>query len=121
MAEDVAAAIDIGSNTVHMLVGAWRDGRVVPLDDAAELIGLAEDVYARGCISPARLAEAVDAVARLAHHAREGGASPILLVATAAVRDAANADDVAAAVHERTGLQLQLIDGKREEIGRAHV
>jgi len=114
VAEDAAAAIDIGSNTVHMLVGAWRDGRVVPLDDAAELIGLAEDVYASGSISPARLGEAVDAVARLAHRAREGGANPILLVATAAVRDAANADDLAAAVRERTGIQLQLIDGERE-------
>ena len=114
MAEDVAAAIDIGSNTVHMLVGAWRDGRVEPLDDAAELIGLAEDVYARGRVSPARLAEAVDAVARLVRRAREGGANDVLLVATAAVRDAANADDVAAAVREHTGLQLQLIDGERE-------
>src|SRR5947208_9706854 len=114
VAEDAAAAIDIGSNTVHMLVGAWRDGRVVPLDDAAELIGLAEDVYASGNISPARLAEAVDAVARLVHRAREGGANPILLVATAAVRDAANAGDLAAAVRERMGIQLQLIDGERE-------
>jgi exopolyphosphatase/guanosine-5'-triphosphate,3'-diphosphate pyrophosphatase len=114
VAEDVAAAIDIGSNTVHMLVGAWRDGRVVPVDDAAELIGLAEDVYARGRVSPARLAEAVDAVARLVQRARAAGANAVLLVATAAVRDAANADDVATAVRERTGLQLRLIDGERE-------
>jgi exopolyphosphatase / guanosine-5'-triphosphate,3'-diphosphate pyrophosphatase len=114
VAEDVAAAIDIGSNTVHMLVGAWRNGRVVPLDDAAELIGLAEDVYTSGRISPARLAEAVDALERLVHRVREGGANSILLVATAAVRDAANADDLAAAVRERTGIQMQLIDGERE-------
>jgi exopolyphosphatase/guanosine-5'-triphosphate,3'-diphosphate pyrophosphatase len=114
VAGDSAAAIDVGSNTVHLLLGTWRDGRVVPLDDAAELIGLARDVYESGRISPVRLAEAVDAVARLVQHAREGGANAIVLVATAAVRDAANADDLVAAVRERTGIQMQLIDGERE-------
>ena len=34
-----AAAMDIGSNTVHLLVGSVRDGRVEPVDDASELVG----------------------------------------------------------------------------------
>jgi exopolyphosphatase/guanosine-5'-triphosphate,3'-diphosphate pyrophosphatase len=108
------AAMDIGSNTVHLLVGYVRDGRIEPVDDASELVGLAEDVYSGGAISPARLENAVEAVARLVARARERGADPILLIATAAVRDAANADELAAAIHERAGIAMQTISGERE-------
>lgn len=112
--DQIAAAIDIGSNTVHMLAGRWRDGRVEPLDDASELVGLGQDVYAGGAISPQRLAHAAESVAALAQRARDHGATTILLIATAAVRDAANADDLAAAVRERAGLEMRTVDGQRE-------
>ena len=111
---EVAAAIDIGSNTVHMLVGRRRDGARETVDDASEGVGLAEDVYGGGAISPERMAHAVEALATLARRARERGADTVLLVATAAVRDAANAGDLVAAVRERTGLELRLIGGERE-------
>lgn len=110
----LAAAMDIGSNTVHLLAGRVSEGRVEPVDEASELVGLAEDVYGGGAISPARMDSAVEAVVRLAGRARERGADPILLIATAAVRDAANAGDLATAIHQRTGLQMQTIDGERE-------
>jgi len=112
--DEKAAAIDVGSNTVHMLVASWRDGDLAIADEASQLVGLAQDVYAGGRIAPDRLAEAADAVARLVERARGDGAGTILLVATAAVRDAANADDLVAAVRERTALDLQTIDGERE-------
>ncbi len=113
----IAAALDIGSNTVHLLVGRLNGGAVEPLDDAAELVGLGEDVYAAdsdGRISPARLDRAAETVVRLAARARQQGAETVLLVATAAVRDAANADELAAAVRERGGLDLAIISGERE-------
>lgn len=109
-----AAAIDIGSNTIHMLVGCWYDGRIEPIDEAAELVGLAEDVYGGGAISPGRLSSAVDAVVAMARRARERGAAAVLLTATAAVRDASNADELAAAVRDRAGLEMQAISGERE-------
>lgn len=112
--DETAAAIDIGSNTVHMLAGRWSDGRIEPIDEASELIGLAEDVYGGGAISPDRLSRAVEAVAALAQRARDRGATTVVLVATAAVRDAANANDLAAAVHDRAGLEIQAISGERE-------
>lgn len=112
--DELAAAIDIGSNTVHMLTGRVRDGRIEPLDEASELVGLGEDVYGGGAISPQRLAHAAESVAALAQRARDHGATAILLIATAAVRDAANADDLAAAVRERAGLEMQTVDGQRE-------
>ena len=46
--------------------------------------------------------------------ARERGADPILLIATAAVRDAANAAELAAAIRERAGIAMQTISGERE-------
>lgn len=112
--DEIAAAIDIGSNTVHMLVGRYRDGRIEQLDDASELVGLAVDVYGGGAISSERLAAAVEALETLTQRARDRGATSIALVATAAVRDAANADELVAAVRQRTGLELQLIGGDRE-------
>ncbi len=108
-----AAALDIGSNTVHLLVAAWRDGRIEPFDDASELVGLARGVYAGKTIAPESLERAVAAVEKLAARAHAQDATVIHLVATAAVRDAANKDEVVAAVR-RTGLDLEIIDGERE-------
>jgi len=113
-APERAAAIDIGSNTVHMLVAAWRDGRIEPLDDASELVGLARGVYAGAAIAPESLDRAIAAVQRLAERARSRGARVARLVATAAVRDASNRDEVVAAVRRRSGLDLELISGERE-------
>ena len=112
--DEIAAAIDIGSNTVHMLAGRWHDGRVAWVDEASEMVGLAEDVYGTGTISPARLVRAVEAVGRLARRARDHGARTVLLIATAAVRDASNAADLAAAVQQRTGIEMRTIGGEHE-------
>jgi len=109
-----AAALDIGSNTVHLLVAAWRDGRIEPLDDASELVGLARGVYAGKMIAPESLERAVAAVEKLAARARAKDATVVRLVATAAVRDAANKDEIVAAVRRRAGLDLEIIDGERE-------
>jgi exopolyphosphatase/guanosine-5'-triphosphate,3'-diphosphate pyrophosphatase len=108
------AALDIGSNTVHLLVAAWRDGRIEPLDDASELVGLARGVYAGKMIAPESLDRAVAAVEKLVERARSKDAKVVRLVATAAVRDATNKDDLIAAVRRRTGLDLEIIDGERE-------
>jgi len=109
-----AAALDIGSNTVHLLVAAWRDGRIAPLDDASEFVGLARGVYAGKTIAPESLDRAVAAVEKLVERARAKDAKVVRLVATAAVRDATNKDEVVAAVRQRTGLDLEIIDGERE-------
>lgn len=114
MSTGSAAAIDVGSNTVHMLLARMDASQLEPLADQSLLIGLAQDVYASGRIGPRRLAEVADAVASLVQRARTAGAEKILLVATAAVRDAANHHELAAAVRERSGLDLQVIDGERE-------
>lgn len=113
-AQEPAAAIDIGSNTVHMLVAAWRDGRIEPLDDASELVGLARGVYAGATIAPESLDRAVAAVRRLTERARARDATVVRLVATAAVRDAANRDEVVTAVRQGAGLDLEIISGERE-------
>ena len=112
--DEIAAAIDIGSNTVHMLAGRWRDGRVDRVDEASEMVGLAEDVYGTGSIAPARLVRTVEAVERLARRARDHGARTVLLIATAAVRDASNAADLAAAVQQRAGIEMRTIGGEHE-------
>src|SRR5918911_2283458 len=112
--DEIAAAIDIGSNTVHMLAGRLRDGRIDRVDEASEMVGLAEDVYGTGTISLARLVRAVEAVERLAQRVRDHGARTVLLLATAAVRDARNAADLAAAVQQRTGIEMRTIGGEHE-------
>src|SRR5918912_4400403 len=114
--DEIAAAIDIGSNTGHMLAGHWRDGRVDRVDEASEMVGLAEDVYGTGSIAPARLVRTVEAVERLAQRARDHGARTALLIATAAVRDASNAADLAAAVQQRTGIEMRIIGGEQEAV-----
>jgi exopolyphosphatase/guanosine-5'-triphosphate,3'-diphosphate pyrophosphatase len=78
------------------------------------MVGSAEDVYGTGTISPARLVRAVEAVAQLIRRAQDHGAPTVLLIETAAVRDAGNADDLAASVQQRTGIEMRIIGGEHE-------
>jgi exopolyphosphatase/pppGpp-phosphohydrolase len=110
------AAIDVGSNTVHLVVAVpTEDGHDLRyLADEVELVRLGADVSATGSIGPERLTRAVAAIRAQAELARSLGAGTVLGIATEGVRAAANARDVLRAVREQAGVTLQLITGEQE-------
>jgi exopolyphosphatase / guanosine-5'-triphosphate,3'-diphosphate pyrophosphatase len=109
------AALDVGSNTVLMLVvERGADGQLRRLADLSRITRLGRGVDATGHLDPASMDKTLDAIVEFADQARALGAEKILTAATAALRDAADGADFLARVKARTGLDLEVISGETE-------
>jgi exopolyphosphatase/guanosine-5'-triphosphate,3'-diphosphate pyrophosphatase len=90
------AAIDVGSNTVHLLVASCPPNRLpIPLLRRREFVQLGQDVNAVGAVGPERLELASRALRRQVEDAREAGVVEVAIGATQALRSAANGAEVA--------------------------
>jgi exopolyphosphatase/pppGpp-phosphohydrolase len=110
------AAVDVGSNTIHLVVARPADdGRdLVTLADELDMTRLGADVSATGSIGAERAARAISVLRAQAERARAVGAPELLAIATEGVRAAANADEFLARVREETGISLQVVTGDQE-------
>ena len=110
----VGAAIDIGANSVHLLVAAINDHDLVPLIDESVFLGLGAQVAAEGFIGDELRARLVDALAGYVEKARALGAQAITIVGTEPVRRAQDSASLAYEVQARTGVGLYIVDHEEE-------
>jgi exopolyphosphatase / guanosine-5'-triphosphate,3'-diphosphate pyrophosphatase len=108
------ACVDIGSNTTRLLVADASEGRLRELMTQRVYNQLGESLGREGRIPDAKLEETADTVATQARHAHEFGAERVDVVATAAVRDAANRDELLSAVEAEAGLPVRVLSGDEE-------
>ncbi len=108
------AAIDIGSNTVHIVVARCAPTTLDILADEVELVRIGESVTATGAISQEKLAVTLATLRNYKALAEKHSASPIFVVATEAIRQASNSRDFIETIHRETGLAVQLIEGTVE-------
>ena len=110
------AAVDVGSNTIHLVVAHPTEdgGDLITLADVLDLTRLGEDVSATGAIGPERTERAISILREYAAKAQSLGANELLAIATESLRSAANADDFLARVRTDTGIELQVITGEQE-------
>src|SRR5690242_20131182 len=108
------AAIDVGTNTVLLLVAERKGGEIRPVVERAEITRLGRGVDATGRLDPAAVAETVAVLAAYAAEARSLGAAEIACVATSAARDASNGPDFFAAAWAAAGLVPAIIPGDEE-------
>src|SRR5262245_3655645 len=110
------AVIDVGSNSIKLLVADTAGGRVRPVLEtkAQQPVRLGRGFYSNRRLQPESIIAAAQAVAELAKESR--GYSPVSIraVATSAVRDAHNCEELVRAVRAVCGLQLEVISGDRE-------
>lgn len=106
--------VDVGSNSVRMVVfdGAARSPAYFYNEKI--LCGLGADMAATGRLNPDGRRRAFSAIRRFAALAREMGVTPITMVATAAVRDAEDGPAFREEVEAATGLHMWVIDGEEE-------
>jgi exopolyphosphatase/guanosine-5'-triphosphate,3'-diphosphate pyrophosphatase len=110
------AAVDIGTNTVRLLVADVRSPDVPPaavLRDL-EITRLGQGVDAQRRLDPEAGRRTLEAVARFVEAARSAGAWNVRVAGTSVLRDAADRDAFAAAVRERTGVELEVLTGDQE-------
>ncbi|WP_081241508.1 Ppx/GppA phosphatase family protein [Streptomyces viridosporus] len=107
--------LDVGSNTVHLLVVDAHPGACpLPAHSHKVELRLAQLLGDSGAIGPEGIDRLVSVVHEALRAAEDKGVEELLPFATSAVRDANNADDVLARVREETGVELQVLSGAEE-------
>jgi exopolyphosphatase/guanosine-5'-triphosphate,3'-diphosphate pyrophosphatase len=110
----LCAAIDIGSNTTRVLVAEPVDGQLKKVMEQRAYTRISKAVDAEGAIAAAKVEEVGELVATQVRLARELGAGEIRAVATAAVREATNGAEVAAAISAVAGVEVEILSGEEE-------
>ncbi len=111
----VRAAIDIGSNTIHLVVAYTTPTSLTILADEEEMVRIGESVNATGSISPEKRDLAITTLRKhLAIAQKYAASEPLLVVATEAIRQAKNSQEFIADVLRETGLEVRLIEGNAE-------
>ena len=107
--------LDVGSNTVHMLVvDAYPGARPLPAFSHKVELRLAEHLDPNNTLTPAGEKQLTSVVAEALRIAEDKGVEDFLAFATSAVRDADNGDEVLARVQERTGVHIRVLSGENE-------
>ena len=107
--------LDVGSNTVHLLVvDARRGAHPDPVRSHKDPLRLAELLQDDGSLGEHGTAVLVEAVAAARQAADEEGVEDLMAFATSAVRDAADSAEVLAAVREQAGVELTVLPGEDE-------
>jgi exopolyphosphatase/guanosine-5'-triphosphate,3'-diphosphate pyrophosphatase len=109
------AAIDIGSNSIHMIVVAPEpQGGYRVLGRERDMVRLGKTGFGDGALSEAAMRDGLEALVKMTTLARLKGAGQVVAVATSAVREAANGRDFLARVKAQTGMDVQLLTGVEE-------
>jgi len=108
------AVIDVGTNSVKLLVADVAGSDVQPVLEDSKQTRLGKGFYESHRLQPEPIAQTARAVAAFAKTAREAGADTVRVIATSAARDAKNPGDLTAEIAEATNLRLEIISGEQE-------
>jgi len=110
------AVIDVGTNSIKLLVADTAGGSVRPLLEAGaqQPIRLGRGFYPKRSLRRESIVAAAQAIAQLAKKSRDFSPLSIQTVATSAIREAHNREELVTAVRDACGLELEVISGDRE-------
>jgi exopolyphosphatase/guanosine-5'-triphosphate,3'-diphosphate pyrophosphatase len=108
-------AIDVGSNSLHMLIAdVSPDGRVQIVDRVKEMVRLGRNTFTSGRLTPEAMQLAVRTVKTFARVARARRVERLCAVGTSAVREARNGTAFVRRLRRETGIAVRVISGPEE-------
>jgi exopolyphosphatase/guanosine-5'-triphosphate,3'-diphosphate pyrophosphatase len=108
------AAIDVGSNSVHMLIADAANGHLEVVDRVKEMVRLGRRCFSTGRLSAESMELAVRALSNFRRLAQVRRVGRIRAVATSAVREARNRNDFIRRVKHDAGITVEIISGAEE-------
>jgi exopolyphosphatase/guanosine-5'-triphosphate,3'-diphosphate pyrophosphatase len=111
---EIFAALDLGSNSFHLLLARFVSGRMVVLDRHKELVQLAAGLDARRRISAAIVRQALGVLPKFAERLRGIPKSHVRVVGTNTMRVARNADSFLTRAEKLLGVPIDIISGTEE-------
>jgi exopolyphosphatase/guanosine-5'-triphosphate,3'-diphosphate pyrophosphatase len=112
----LCAAVDIGSNTTRVLVAEPQEGQLRKVMEQRAYTRIDKAAKRKGKITAEKIGELADVVDTQVRLAQELGAAAFRIVATAAIREAKNGEEVAAEIGRVCGLPVEVLS--EEEEGR---
>jgi len=110
----ILAGIDIGTNTLRLLVAELGPDTFRELYSDRKITRLGQDVDRTGRLSQEAEERSLNALAEFARHFSEYSVIDVSAVGTSALRNASNAADFVKRIQQRTGLEVSVIDGDEE-------
>jgi exopolyphosphatase/guanosine-5'-triphosphate,3'-diphosphate pyrophosphatase len=110
----IGASVDLGSNSVHLLVAVIAGHRLRPLTDESVFLGLGAAVDSQAHLGKAGREELVAALGRYATTARALDAASITFMGTEPIRRAGDAARIVADVEDATGIPLHVLTHEEE-------
>ena len=109
------AVIDMGSNSFRLVVFQYEPGSWWSLaDEIREATRVSAGMGQEGVLKPGPMDRAIHTAAVFASFLEASGVTRVDPVATSAIRDAANRDDLLREIESRTGLRVRVISGAEE-------
>jgi len=108
------AVIDVGTNSVKLLVAEVTDQSVKPLLEKSEQTRLGRGFYETHYLQPEAIAQTAGVVSAFAKLAEEAQAVSTRVIATSAARDANNQQDLVRAIADACNLRVEIISGEQE-------
>ena len=108
------AVVDVGTNSVKLLVADVAGRHVEPLLEDSRQTRLGRGFYETHRLQPIAIAQTALAVGEFSRAAKNLGAASVRVIATSAARDAQNADALATAVEKACVTKLEVISGGQE-------
>jgi exopolyphosphatase/guanosine-5'-triphosphate,3'-diphosphate pyrophosphatase len=110
---ETRAAIDIGTNSVKLLVASVSSAGIEVVEERVVVTRLGEDLHASGRIGEEAAARTLGVLAEFVAAARERGAQGIAVVGTMGLRMAGNADEFLAR-SRALGVSIEILSGEEE-------
>lgn len=110
----LSAAIDVGSNTIRLLIGKIQGNSLKRIHSARAITRLAHGIGNSGNLNEENMERSISVMKDFSRSAREYRAGRIAAVGTSAMREAGNGRHFADEVLRETGILVEIISGKRE-------
>jgi exopolyphosphatase/guanosine-5'-triphosphate,3'-diphosphate pyrophosphatase len=108
------ASIDIGTNTILLLIAEVGQGKLNPLFERETVVRLGEGVHKTGILSKEAMGRGLHALSQYSDQCRAMNVQKIFAVGTSALREAQNSKDFLRLVQETLGLSVDVISGEEE-------
>lgn len=114
--KDIRASVDIGSNSVLLLIAEVQSGKLREISRRSEITQLGKELDKNKAFHPESMSATIEALKSYADECVKNGINPgdVLVTATEASRVAGNAREFFQRVSDQTGLKVQIITPEAE-------
>ncbi len=108
------ASIDIGTNTILLLIGELNGKRFTPLIEREMIVRLGEGLQRNGLLSEEAMGRALQTLAQYLNQCQRKGVEKIFAFGTNPLREAKNSEEFLKRVKKEFALPIEVISGKEE-------